>query len=535
MKVGGVAMKQSFWRRHGWLKWLAGGVLLLLVALGVAVAIAARRAEPFLRSLIVARLSEHFHARVELDSFHISLVDGVQAEGKGLRIWPPAQVEGVATPGGGRPARPLIALDDFRFHAPLRYERGEPIHISHVELRGLTIDVPPKPHFTHKAEAASPSPSRIRLQVESVAVTDAHLKLEPSNPQKTPLEFAIETLTVSRVNENGTMSFDARLRNPRPEGWITTQGSFGPWAVEDPGTTPVAGNYRLDKANLGVFRGIDGTLTSTGAYKGALREMAVNGQADVPDFALKHFGTRLPLQTTFRARVDGTNGNTWLDSVDAMLGHSRFSTQGEITRVVSPQASGREITLNVDIEQGQMADFLRLTSRNGQAFLSGTLRMKTLLDIPPGKDPVNKRLRLKGSFNLANVAFQSEKTRQYIAQLSLRGQGRPQDLKNSGDADVRSTMASSFTMAGGVISLPNLVYTVPGAEIDLKGAYAMDGGAIDFAGAAKMDATISQMVGGWKGALLKPADRFFKKEGAGTRMPIKVGGTREDPKFGVNF
>ena len=50
-----------------------------------------------------------------------------------------------------------------------------------------------------------------------------------------------------------------------------------------------------------------------------------------------------------------------------------------------------------------------------------------------------------------------------------------------------------------------------------------------------MQATVSQMVGGWKGLLLKPADRFFKKDGAGTEVPIHIEGTREQPKFGLDF
>jgi hypothetical protein len=90
-------------------------------------------------------------------------------------------------------------------------------------------------------------------------------------------------------------------------------------------------------------------------------------------------------------------------------------------------------------------------------------------------------------------------------------------------------------MAGGVISLPNLVYTVPGPTIDLKGTYGLDGGTLDFTGKAKMQATVSEMVGGWVGALLKPADRFFKKDGAGTEVPIRIQGTREQPKFGNDF
>ena len=83
-----------------------------------------------MRAAIVERLEEHFHARVELDSFHVSLVDGLRAEGKGLRIWPPAQVEGVRVPGStaaaepGEPRRPLIQIAEFRFCAPLRFKLG---------------------------------------------------------------------------------------------------------------------------------------------------------------------------------------------------------------------------------------------------------------------------------------------------------------------------------------------------------------------------------------------------------------------------
>ena len=90
-------------------------------------------------------------------------------------------------------------------------------------------------------------------------------------------------------------------------------------------------------------------------------------------------------------------------------------------------------------------------------------------------------------------------------------------------------------MANGVVMLPDIKYTVPGAEIDLAGKYGLDGSTLDFTGTARTDATVSRMVGGWKGFLLKPADKLFKKDGAGTLVPIRVDGTEQNPKFGVDF
>jgi hypothetical protein len=531
------------------LKWTAAAVLLAFLLLGVAISIALHRAEPMLRAAIVEKLEEHFHARVELDSFHVSLIDGLWAEGKGLRIWPPANVAGVAVPGpnGAVETKPLIRLDEFRFHAPLRYKPGEPIRIAVVELIGLDVDVPPKPHFTHvAAPAGGVAPDQgyepmLRFEIESMECKGAHLTLETSKPGKLPLEFAIAHIKLSHVSVGGSMQFDAQLTNPRPAGIIVTSGSMGPWVVEDPGETPLEGNYRFEHADLSVFKGIAGILNSAGKYQGALRNLTVDGQADVPDFRLTHFGTSVPLETEFHATVDGTNGDTWLQPVHAKLGESRFTAEGKIVGVPAEalpngaaRPGGHEIALNVNVDRGRAEDFLRLTSKNGTPLLTGALTLKTTLEIPPGTEPVQEKMRLNGSFILEGAAFTSAKIQNEVGELSRRGQGRPKDAKNAG-SQVRSAIASDLTMAGGVVTLPNLKYTVPGAEIDLAGKYGLEGGTLNFKGTARTDATVSQMVGGWKGVLLKPADRLFRTDRVSSEVPIHIDGTEQNPGFGVDF
>lgn len=532
-------------RKYGWIWWVAGAVLVILIALGILVTRAIRRVEPLLRAAIVEKLEDHFHAHVELDSFHVALRSGVWAEGKGLRIWPP---ENATDESGAAPTKPLIRLADFRFHAPLHYKLGEPIRISVVQLTGLDIDIPAKPRL-QREEAKSPEPpadrsqsSMLHFEVGSIDCKNAHLTIETSKPGKLPLEFAIDHVRLTHISVSNAMHFDAQLTNPRPEGTIVTSGDLGPWTVEDPGETPVAGRYRFENANLGVFKGIAGTLNSTGNYTGALRNLEVDGQTQTPNFSLTHYGTPLPLETTFHATVDGTNGDTWLHPVQATLGQSHFTAEGEIVGVRpetlpngTTRAGGHRIALNVNVPRGRMEDFLRLTSSSGTPILTGTLALKTKLEIPPGAGPVPAKLRLDGNFVLQDASFTSDKIQHEVVDLSMRGQGQPQDAKNADNDDIRSAIQGNFTMGDGIITLPNLKYNVPGAEIDLKGTYKVDGGGLDFKGTARTDATVSRMVGGWKGFLLKPADGFFKKNGAGMQIPIHVNGTEHDPHFGIDL
>ena len=70
----------------------------------------------------------------------------------------------------------------------------------------------------------------------------------------------------------------------------------------------------------------------------------------------------------------------------------------------------------------------------------------------------------------------------------------------------------------------------------LAGEYTLDGERFEFAGDVRTKAKISQMVASrWKSILLKPVDPFFKKDGAGAVIPVKISGTKSAPKFGLDL
>jgi hypothetical protein len=157
---------------------------------------------------------------------------------------------------------------------------------------------------------------------------------------------------------------------------------------------------------------------------------------------------------------------------------------------------------------------------------------------------VNQKLQLQGTFAVENISFSNDKIQKKMDQLSLRSRGKAaeaKDLDNEtgvqlpGQEDVQANMHGVFKLGDGKLRLPQLVCTVPGAEIRLAGVYTLDGREFDFTGRARMQASVSRIVGGWKGKLLTPLDPFFSKNGAGTDIPIKITGTKANPHFGLNY
>jgi len=122
-----------------------------------------------------------------------------------------------------------------------------------------------------------------------------------------------------------------------------------------------------------------------------------------------------------------------------------------------------------------------------------------------------------------------------VDMLSLRAQGDPKAAK-PGAEDVQSQMAGEFVMGDGKLNFSKLDYTLPGADVTLAGEYTLDGDKFEFAGKVRTNAKLSQMVASkWKSVLLKPVDPFFKKNGAGAEIPVKVSGTKSAPKFGLDL
>jgi hypothetical protein len=511
--------------------WLGGIALFVLVVVAgsyIAASVIAKRFEPALRAQAIQYLQERFHSEVEIGALHINrpnmgVVQILLRHGRGAIVAVEGQDISMRL-GGDRSRPPLFAIKKLFFTVDLEVLVAPKKSVNFVSVDGMEIHIPPK-----DARANWPRPDKSSdVSFQNVQIRNAVLELMPQDPSRPPLRFQIARAHLQSVGSDSATHYDADLSIPKPPGIVKSIGTFGPWNASTPGDTPLQGHYTFDNADLGIFHGIAGTLASKGTFDGALDALHVQGQAYVPNFELKMAGNPLPLSTTFEARVDGTNGNTMLEPVRATLGHTSFTTAGAVIK--NEQYSKRSINLQVMMPAGNMRDLLTL-SMKGPPFLEGIINMASTINLPPLDEKVKEKLILDGTFDVHHAKFLKSTIQDQIDQLSRRGQGQP---KNEEIDQVISRMEGAYHLENQIMTFRSLAFEVPGAAVSITGNYDLLHDKLDFHGALKLDAKISETMTGWKRWLLKPADPFFAKNGAGTFLKIKIEGDSHHPKFGLD-
>ena len=516
-------------------RWLAAVAVLLgvfLIASFITAEYVAHHIGPILRSSVITTLSNRFHSPVELDSLDVSVSTGLKVEGRGLRIF---YLAGPTQPDlnqkQGLPAPPMLSVNHFIFHTSLHSLLHLRADIARVDIDGMDLHIPP--HSGAHTPHVTALNSRIKITVAKIFCKNVNLVIENANPAKAPLSFAIQDLKLTDVGPGDPMRYDAFLINPKPVGAIHATGHFGPWHSDDPRSTSVDGNYTFTNADLGTIKGIGGTLASTGQFTGRLDHITIDGTTTTPNFSLDISEHPVPLETTFHAYVDATNGDTTLDPVQATLLHSHFTAQGTIVGI--PQ-KGHDISLTVNMPHGRIEDLLELGMKSSPPIMRGNVTLNAKLHIPPGDVRVAQKIQLSGNIHIQSVEFTNPKLQDRIDSLSMRAQGHPGDSKAAGSdlkPEVASQMTVDFSLGNALLLVPSLHYEVPGGAAQLHGAYLVNGSAYQFLGHISTDATASQMVTGWKSVLLTPFDPLFKKHGKGLELPVSISGKGNDVKFGL--
>ena len=165
--------------------------------------------------------------------------------------------------------------------------------------------------------------------------------------------------------------------------------------------------------------------------------------------------------------------------------------------------------------------------------MMGRVALHTDFTLPPGNGDVIERLRLTGEFDVGAARFTDRGVQDKLTGMSARARGLDPDEKAD---NVVSDLNGKFRLASGVLHFTDLAFGIPGATVQLQGSYGLRTEALAFDGELRMQATISQAAGGGlKSVFLKLVDPLFKRKGAGAVVPLRISGTRAQPKFGVDI
>lgn len=503
----------------------------LILIVGAILVSLATSMTPYVRDRAIAALNERFRSEVALDSLQISTFPRPEVIGGGLAI----------RHNGRTDVTPLIRIESFSASAGLWGIMRAPLRLKTVEMDRLEISIPPggvhsvdgrpsRAEPTTAPTTASKSSGAVasRLVVDKIVSRTARLEIVPRDPSKLPREFQIHRLEMRGFGDGGGAAFEAALTNPQPRGEITTQGTFGPWQADDPSQTPVRGAYGFDAANLDTIKGISGTLTSHGDYSGVIERIEVKGETHTPDFSVDLAAQPVPLKTTFHAIVDGTNGDTRLERVEARVIETLIVAHGAVVR--TRDVKGRRVALDVTIEDGRIEDLLTLAVKAGKPLMTGQVRLTTTFLLPAGDADVIDKLELDGRFSLDEARFSNVNVQEQINSLSQRGKGETA----SDGPGVVSSLSGTFRMRKGTLTFADLSFAVPGAVVQLAGTYDVKRELLEFHGDLLLDATLEKTTTGWKAVAAKLAQPLFRRPGGGSKLPIKIAGPRTKPEFGLD-
>ncbi|HKV49010.1 MAG TPA: hypothetical protein VJN69_13030 [Candidatus Acidoferrales bacterium] len=513
-------------RLFKWFLFAGAAVVILFGALYLAsVTIIAPKLVDTARQRTQDYLSKRFKSSVQIAAFHLRVFPTIRVEADGI----------VLRHQGRTDIPPMITIEKASFDANFEGLIGRKVDVNSVQLQGLTVNTPPRkpggpPMFKGTDDNLA---EKYPVVIHHIIADDVSLVMlrKPEDSGKSPNVFEIHALRLQNFSFSRPASFQALLTNPKPHGLIHCQGEFGPWLADDPSETPVAGAYTFQNADMSTLKGLKGTMQSTGHFRGPLDYLNVDGETEIPDFALRTSAHPMALHTDYSAIVDGTNGNTILKNVTASFLHTTLSVHGEVVDL-KKKTKGRTIELYTTSGAARIEDLLTLAVDTSPPAMTGPVQLNARIDIPEEDTDLIDRMIIDGHFGVGDMQFTNPAVQSKVDSLSRRAQGQP---KNDEIADELSLLKGTFKMADSTIDMSNLVFAVDGANIDLAGAYQVDSGQLDFRGHLKMDAKISQTTTGIKSFFLKAVDPFFEKKGAGTYLPIKITGTKDHPNYGLDF
>jgi hypothetical protein len=497
-------------------RWIKVGSILALVVIGGAAVTVVLNRWPFTRDNVVKALQEKFSSTIEVKAFHTT-------------YFPPGCIaEGVTLRRNNDPAAPPIAnIEKLTIQGAYWEFFRSPKRVRHVGIEGLRMFVSSESERIGNT-APSGNPKQSALIIDQIIADGAVVEFASSQPDKEPLKFEINKLTLNSVADDRPMSFHAELLNPKPPGEIRTEGQFGPLR-QDLEQTRLSGSYDFERADLSGFSGVAGTLASTGTFNGVLGHIEIEGSTNTPDFKVTRSDHSVHLKTQFHGIVNGLDGDVSLSSVKAQFEQTSLVSEVEVAKRAASE--GKTISLGATELQGRIQDWLRLLAKADPPAFTGAMNFRAKILVPPGKGSFIERVNLQGDFGIDEASFVRSTTQEKVDNLSQLAQG---EKKNEDPASVVENLKGHVVMSRAIATFSDLSFSVPGALAHVHGTYGLLTQQVNLHGTLQVDNKLSRGSKGIKSVLLKSVEPFFKKRNAGEIVPIKIGGTFSHPSYGLD-
>jgi hypothetical protein len=493
----------GLWRR---IALIVGVVVVLLLALAVALC---RR--PFSEAAILQDLHEVGDSEVTARAFHQKLFP-----------YPGCVLEGVVFRHGSHQIKPLITIERLTIQGS--YLGLLQTRVRRITAEGMQVFVP----AFGTGEAFHTTPSTI--SVDEIIANGSSVEFAFHDPGKASLRFDVHEALMRNVVPNRPFDYRLKVHNPEPPGEVAVEGKFGPWKRGDAAETPISGGYTFERADLSVYHGVAGVLSSKGKFDGKLGHIDIDGKTDVPDFDVKMGGHPVHLTTEFSAYVDATHGDTYLKQVSADFWKTHIVSEGSIAK--SPSGKGKTALIDFRSNSARIDDLLHLFVKSSRPPMSGKVTLQAQVEIPPGQEEFLKKIKLRGSFGIDSGVFTKPNTQAGVNKLSAGALGE----KDPVDPEtVLMDLKGQVELLGGVSRFSDLSFNVPGAAARMHGTYNLLNHKIDLRGQLQVDSKISNTESGTKAFLLKMMEPFFKKKKKGEIVPVRISGTYEHPTFGLDL
>lgn len=429
---------------------------------------------------------------------------------------------------------PLIAIQTIVVEGSYLGLIRSPARLTKVLVRGMHVTVPPtQPGQTNPVMPLTDVNSAHPVVIGTVIADGTVLEFISSREGREPFQLVIEKLALEGVGNNQPISYRASIQNSDPPGLIQSTGRVGPWVSDDPGQTPVSGSFSFEHANLGVFSGVSGILSSGGQFSGRLNQIKVSGKCDVPNLHVAHSAHTERLGAAYQATVDANNGDTLLDQIQSSFNRTVLVSKGAVSGAGGNK--GKTVTLDVITKQGRIEDLLDMVLSAPAAAVTGSIDARAKVIVPPGPMEFLEKINVEGDFGLTGGKFTNQTKQNALNKLSSSAEQNESKAEKENPETALSNVKGHITAKNGLATLTNISFSMPGAEAQIHGTFNLLTEEVNLHGVLVTDGKVWEATHGIKSLLMHALTPFLKHRSHTTSVPFKITGKYPNPSIGLDL